>query len=307
MQPDLPSEFWRQLADQHTRDLSAFGFERIKRKQAFKYFNWDWRWRNLTRSEQFRFLLRHSGISTLVRCAAAGTALDDASWMPIRQSRADRWLYSFATRLLWEYAIRHGDRDVLALAEPDLGSPLPVSWQGRLISQDLANTSLETAVIRRALGDKPVTRVLEVGAGYGRTAHALLNVYPACSYTIIDIEPALSISKWYLSQLFPASRLTFILANGASPIETGSYDLALSISSLQEMTPPQVAGYLSLFNTAAAGGTVFLKQWTRWHNSVDRVTATFDDYPVPGRWRRVLHEQAPVQTRFTQAAWRVPV
>lgn len=306
MQSGTSSEFWRQLAGQHERDLSTFGFENIKRKQAFKYFNWDWRWRSLTRSEQARFLLRHAKFGSLVRCAVTTMPFDDASWMPIERSRADRWLYSFATKLLWEYAMRHGDRNVLALTEPDAGSPLPVRWRGRLISQDLANTSLEVAAMRRALGSRPVTRVLEVGAGYGRTAHALLNLYPECVYTIVDIEPALSISKWYLTQLFPASRLRFIAADRANGGDIGRADLAVSISSLQEMTPRQIGDYLSLFDTTAAGGTIFLKQWTRWHNTADDVMATFEEYPIPRRWTRVLHEVAPVQTRFTQAAWRVP-
>jgi putative sugar O-methyltransferase len=300
------SKFWQELSAAHMRDLERFGFDNIKRRQAFKYFNWSWRWAALRQSEQFRFLLRHAGPVTLLRAALSPPVLDDAAWSATTLSRPDRWLYTTATRMLWDYARRHGDAEVIALPEPAQGAPLPVYWTGRLISQDLANTALEVHAIRRALGGKRVTRALEVGAGYGRTAYAILSLYPECSYTIVDIEPALSISRWYLSQLFDPSRLRFIAAENATPSGIGSADLAISISSLQEMTQDQIRQYLEMFDVVASGGVVFLKQWADWHNAVDNIAATFADYPFPTRWDPLLWQPAPVQTRFIQAAWRVP-
>jgi hypothetical protein len=44
-----------------------------------------------------------------------------------------------------------------------------VRRRGRLISQDLANTALESTAIPRALGGEPPRSIVEVGAGYGRT------------------------------------------------------------------------------------------------------------------------------------------
>ena len=88
----------------------------------------------------------------------------------------------------------------MALEEPDLGSPLPVRLGGRLISQDLANSALEVEAITRALGDRRPARILEVGGGYGRSAFALLNKFPDARSTIVDIEPAASIARWYLGR-----------------------------------------------------------------------------------------------------------
>jgi len=99
---------------------------------------------------------------------------------------------------------------VTRLPEPALGQPLPVTWRGRLISQDLANTALEVAAIGRALAGRKPRSILELGAGYGRTAYALLSLFPEATYTIVDIEPALTISRWYLSELFGADRLRFL-------------------------------------------------------------------------------------------------
>jgi len=188
------------------------------------------------------------------------------------------------------------------LREPLLGSPFPVRWRGRLISQDLANSSLEVNAVARFV--QPPNSVLEIGAGYGRTAYVILSVFPECNYTVVDIEPALSLSRWYLSQLFGTTRLTFLTPSEAISIADRSVDLALSISSLQEMTPEEIRGYLQLIDRVARG-YVYLKQWTSWRNSVDKVTTKFDDYPVPARWSPIFKESAPVQVRFTHALWRL--
>jgi hypothetical protein len=71
------------------------------------------------------------------------------------------------------------------------------------------------------------------------------------------------------------------------------------------MTPDQVAVYLRLLNRTVTSGIIYLKQWKSWRNPDDEVELRFDEYPFPERWQQVLHEPAPVQTRFMQAAWRV--
>jgi hypothetical protein len=148
---------------------------------------------------------------------------------------------------------------------------------------------------------------MEVGAGYGRTAYALLNTFPDAVYTIVDIEPAIDISRRFLTELFPTRSLRFLHPDEAGQLgdDTG-VDLALPISSHQEMTPDDVAMCLALFDRLAPGGTVYLKQRLTWRNPVDEVTLTFDDYPVPARWSLRYRGTAPVQTRFVEAAWDIP-
>jgi len=326
--------FWEQLGEKHRHDLETFGFEAIKRNQAFRYFTWRWSWASIRRSEQMRFLLRHTPPPALLRCALTPALLSDKGWADIRWPssgkgsdsdaseplsaitgrepigrlwpRRDRWLYAFAVRLLWLYAERHDPMRVTRLPEPTLGQPLPITWRGRLISQDLANTALEVAAIGRALSGRTPSSILELGAGYGRTAYALMSLFPEATYTIVDIEPAISISRWYLSELFPPERLRFFSPEAAGDLPDGSIDLALTISSLQEMTPADVEKYLVLFDRTTEGGVVYLKQRRTWHNPVDRVELTFETYPIPRRWAPLFKERAPVQTNFTQAAWSVP-
>jgi putative sugar O-methyltransferase len=303
---DTPSRFWTKLGAEHQRLLAEHGVERVKRTQALRYFTWRWRPSQLKQSEQLRFLLRHTTPEALWSALTTAMPLDDELWQDTGFSRGERRATVVATRLLWAYAQRHGVPEVLDLPEPELGAPLPIRYRGRLISQDLANSALEARGIDKALQGRTPSRIVEVGGGYGRTAYALLSRWPQATYTIVDIEPARTISHWYLSQLFGPERLRFLTPEEALALPEGSFDLALSISSLQEMTPEQVADYLRLFDRTTGGGTVFLKQWVTWRNPDDEVELRFDDYPFPARWQRTLHETAPVQTRFVQAGWHVP-
>ena len=186
-----------------------------------------------------------------------------------------------------------------------MGNPPPVRFHGELVSQDLANTSLEVSALQRLVPGMSPTSILEIGAGYGRVAYALLSLYPGSRYTIIDIEPTLGIGQRYLTRLFPDRDIRFLTPDRADEISDASVDLALSISSLHEMTRDKIAYYIALLDRVAGGGAVYLKQWTSWHNPKDDITVSFNDYVVPASWKRVFRAQAPVQVSFTHAGWNV--
>jgi putative sugar O-methyltransferase len=300
-----PSRFWQDLAREHAEQLEQHGLSELKRRQALRYFTWQWRWRDMSRSEQFRFLLAHTPKRALARALATPQPLSPALWRGLPWGPGDRYLYALATRLLWMYAEAHGDRRVLALGEPALGNPPPVLWGGRLVSQDLANCALEAEAIVRALASRTPASILEIGAGYGRTAYSLLGLFPDASYTIVDIEPALTLSRFYLTTLYPGRDVRWVDAERDDSDLPAGVDLAVSISSLHEMTPGQVASHLRLLDEVVVDGVVFLKQWQSWHNPVDDVLMEFDRYPIPAAWSLVFREPSPVQTRFAQAAWRV--
>jgi hypothetical protein len=139
---------------------------------------------------------------------------------------------------------------------------VPVAAGGRLISQDLANSALEVATpapnprARPAIVSRDRRRVRPYRL---RDAQPL----PESTYTIVDIPPAIDISRWYLGQLFGSERLRFVAPDEVDSVAGGSIDAALSISSLQEMTPDVVAGHLRTIDRVAAGGHVYLKQWRR--------------------------------------------
>jgi cyclopropane fatty-acyl-phospholipid synthase-like methyltransferase len=155
-------------------------------------------------------------------------------------------------------------------------------------------------------GSSAPLHVLEIGAGYGRTAYVILSLHENCHCTIVDIEPALSISRWYLSQLFDPDRLTFLSPEEIESVPRGSVDLAVSISTLSEMTAATRDDYLAFLDEVTVGGRIYLKQWMSWHNPVDNLDVSFDDFVIPDRWVPILREPCPVQTQFVQAMWRNP-
>jgi len=85
--------------------------------------------------------------------------------------------------------------------------------------------------------------IIELGAGYGRTAYVFLKANPDIRYTICDIEPALSIAKRYLISQFPDADITFLSPNNLRHLPKKSADLFITISSLQEMPMEQIKYY----------------------------------------------------------------
>jgi putative sugar O-methyltransferase len=299
------SRFWKKLGEEQSKDLEIYGLTSVKRVQALRYFTWRWDWNQLAGPDG-RYLLGRTDPIKWARAAAMRADLSREAWKPAPWPRVDRWLYTIATRLLWEVALNEGSRDVLALPEPMLGAPFPVPWRGRLISQDLANSSLEMASIGEALGGEVPKHVVEIGAGYGRTAYAILSCYPEASYTVVDIHPAIDISQWYLRLLFPDRDLTFVDAEQGVP-QLPAFDLSISISSLHEMTLKQVNEYLSAIDKSAMpGATAYFKQWSKWWNPDDEVELSMRDYRLPDRWRMVFERRARVQRLFGEAGWRAP-
>ena len=73
-----------------------------------------------------------------------------------------------------------------------------------------------------------------------------MHLYPCATFTILDMPPAIEISKWYLSRIFPTERLCFVTPSEAADMPAGSVDLALPSRSC--MTREQVASYLRILN-----------------------------------------------------------
>lgn len=98
-----------------------------------------------------------------------------------------------------------------------------------------------------------INSILEIGAGYGRTCHTLLSLFPHISeYRILDLPQMLKISKCYLEKVVSKenfSKITFISAG--SEYDAKSVDLIINIDSMQEMPEETVISYLSLINKYA--------------------------------------------------------
>lgn len=93
--------------------------------------------------------------------------------------------------------------------------------------------------------------VIEIGAGFGRTAHALLKLNSAIeTYTIIDLPNVLKLSSLYLKAVLNErefAKLQFIDALGladSKELPYGASDLVINIDSYQEMKPEVIDFYM---------------------------------------------------------------
>ena len=133
------------------------------------------------------------------------------------------------------------------LGETTLGQPLCVRVRGLDINLDYL-TALEEYDFLIGNSDLHAVRsVVEVGAGYGRTAHTLLKLCPAIeSYMIIDLEPILGLARAYLGRVMPEymPKVQFVVADSARAWQDRQADLAINIDSFQEMPHATIDAYM---------------------------------------------------------------
>lgn len=314
----LPSRFWETLGNQHLAQLTTQGYENFKRTLASNYFTW----LISPRNNQFRYLARHTPPRDWLELVHQPYRIDASVPLP----RTQQIFLQLYTRLLWRFAERADSEHVLrTLAEPLEGNPFQIFLDGRLISQDLANSVLEYTAIREHFrhdyGD--AVTIAELGAGYGRNAYVFLRLFPNCRYIVIDIPPALYVAQRYLSSVFPGKRvadvpcsaspeeiaarvqaadIAFLLPHQAAALPAGSVDLFLNISSLHEMQPEQIAAYLQMVDRLT-DGLFYSKQWLESRNPYDDIVVRSADYPTPAHWRELYHRPARVQTTFFEALY----
>jgi putative sugar O-methyltransferase len=224
--------------------------------------------------------------------------------------------------MLWDYASRTCPF-LDQLAEPEIGNPPRLLRNGRLFSQDLANSALEAQSILAGLpGTSGVKRVGELGAGYGRNAQVLLSLLPGVRYVVIDIPPALYVSQRYLSSVFPTRKvftwrsfesyaeikdefeqadIAFLLPSQIELLPDGVFDLFVNVSSLHEMRLEQIRYFFTqIRRLVRAQGWFYLKAWKVSHIPFENIVIRKEDYPL-AEWRILFERQAMVQTRFFEA------
>lgn len=179
-----------------------------------------------------------------------------AHWEPSESSL--RWFNSYLmlaaiTTPVNERQLYEGCQDT------DIGDPVSVvvrDWtslgDSKRVNLDYLYSAEELGFLNRSWpeGRSTCTTVVEVGAGFGRTAHAILKSWPAMrSYIIVDLQETLALSRAYLHRVLPAELLdkcTFVDAADARQVGQvldGLVDLAIQVDGLQEMPAEVIDAY----------------------------------------------------------------
>lgn len=154
--------------------------------------------------------------------------------------------YHLATQLpeeSWERLRRVPRREV--------GNPISVTYHGESVDLDYLRAVAEVEYLARHLR-LDGGRVLEIGAGYGRTCHTLLSLHDVREYWVVDLPETMELARRYLQAVLDEDRLArlrFVPVDEVDDALRGAeFDLALNIDSFAEMDASTVNSYLSLID-----------------------------------------------------------
>ena len=332
---DHPSAFWKGMGEVNERILGWSGEQNFKRTLNQNYFNFIPTAPDEPRMVRLRRLVPDFTQNALDRYAIEDPDRDPSSWMSFYPSyyifkdpdgARKLELYREYLALMYEYALRRDCSGlVAALDEPTLGNPIGVRRSGRLISQDLVNSVRERNAIIGAMKASNDTHFTlgELGAGYGRLGYVLLKT-TKCRYFVFDIPPALYVSQWYLTNLFPGRRafrfrpfdtfkeieselsqsdLAFFTPNQLTKFPAGYFDIFANISSIHEMRRDQIKHYMELMGRTTKTA-LYLKQQKDYVNPVDNLVIGRNDYPVPSGWAPSVDRFDLINPDFFERVYR---
>jgi len=313
----LPSKYWEELNRKNLQQLVDSKYENFKRTLARNYFTWivnPW-------NKQMRFLMGEAGFWQSMKIFFGALTSPRHELL----KRKHTIYYNLLTNLLWSYVEKDDtDGNLKKLHEPLDGNPLEVMRDGRLISQDLANSLIEyEAILHPDLDRREVRTILELGPGYGRTAHVFLTLQPGCRYILVDIPPALFVAQRYLTAIFPERKIfgfrpfdefsdvqeeydnadiIFLTPNQLELLPDKSVDLFINISSLHEMRMDQIHYYFGEIERLTRKYFYF-KQWKETTVPFENETIREADYPVREDWQLLYRQQCAVQHKFFEALY----
>jgi putative sugar O-methyltransferase len=136
----------------------------------------------------------------------------------------------------------------------NLGNPPTVNYFNNEVSIDYLLSAEEIFFLDEKLNKSKI--VMEIGAGFGRLAHSIVQNFKNIErYIIVDLDPVLELSKLYLSKVLnkkELSKIDFISSNDVLTIQglkgIKSIDISINVDSFQEMEESVVFNYLDFIS-----------------------------------------------------------
>ncbi len=173
-----------------------------------------------------------------------------------------------------------------------IGAPLYINIEGKNVTQDLIHSCWEVNSLQQ-IDWSQIKTVCEIGGGNGRTAEAIKRKYPHVEYTIVDIEPAVSITQVFLSHL--DIRVKF------SNKIPANQDLYIAISVFSELTKPEVQEYMDTIKT---GKYFYLKDWGHHNNKHNETEVNEAHYCIPD-FECLFKRDYPWYPGFFEALYKI--
>jgi putative sugar O-methyltransferase len=128
-----------------------------------------------------------------------------------------------------------------------LGNPITVKYNNEGMCLDYLQAIYELGFLEKHLHMPDIGHILEIGAGYGRTCHAIMSNRNIKEYYIVDLDNCLVLSRNYLKEVLDDaqfSKVHFIRTNDLGLISDSRFDLCINIDSFSEMDAEVVRHYL---------------------------------------------------------------
>ena len=162
-------------------------------------------------------------------------------------------------------------------------------------------------------------KILELGAGYGRTANVILSLKPNTKYVIADLAPSIYFSKKTLSDSFKDKKIKsgfkinnqeemmnafnendilFIFPHQLKLFERKTFDISLSIGNLCEMEKDQIVNYMKIYENLSK--YLYFKVW-----EISGLPYSFNqyysvhnkkDYEIKDQWTEHFKERCIMPT-----------
>jgi len=140
----------------------------------------------------------------------------------------------------------NGWKKIAKIKNRNTGNPITIKYNNEEICMDYMQAVFEIEFIEKNINLGGIN-IFEIGSGYGRTCHSILSNYNVKSYTIVDLENCLELSRKYLEIVLNKKsflKIKFIRVEDIKNLNSQSYDLCLNIDSFAEMEHRIVNYYL---------------------------------------------------------------
>ncbi|WP_277305231.1 putative sugar O-methyltransferase [Spongiactinospora sp. TRM90649] len=134
------------------------------------------------------------------------------------------------------------------IRERTLGNPIAIRYDGETVCLDYLQAVFEVEFMSAGV-ELDGAAVVEIGAGYGRTCHAMLSNHDVADYHIIDLENLLTLSSGYLRAVLDDEQFAKVrfhpVADVAALFRDHRFELCVNIDSFAEMNAETVHAYLA--------------------------------------------------------------
>ena len=198
------------------------------------------------------------------------------------------------------------------------------------ITQDDLNSLLEFEKIEKLLNKtkNKKNKILEIGAGSGRTAQSLLSIIDNVKYVIADVPPAIYFSLNNLKKCFPNKKILtafdiqnendinlaldncdvlFIFPHQIKLFDKKTFDITLAIDCLHEMEKKVIKVYMGMIDKVSQ--FLYFKVWENsglnYSFFEHHKASSKSDYSIKDTWVEHLNEKCLYPSNYAEFGYEL--